>query len=763
MEPGTVGEKFSKTPASMPNPWGAVGPREALRQVAELCGQAWNLSIELGKGDSAFGGGRPDNEVTHGVLAVLGQLSEDGVIRVRILLLHAPTHVRVAAGAFFRHLAVLGDKIRLAPPLNGGAEAAELWVELNIQAVPLSVARESALLEELTNLQELTKLLQAELPLVPKSRERLRKLYKDLSEVLEPVYTWDAGVAGESLQEWAREVIDYLMASTCVALTAPDAITLDLALAECARVADEWGQSLGRLLLPGLNGQKLLELAHKAPGLVVVPAVRLTLGSNVYELANETTNILTCLAQQQRPVLFTGTRPELQAIFHGGQGGISDPLLPVVCPVPEYPLDLLTGFAVDRAGEQAGGLTPAARQGLVEEVLESLQGLAPAAGRRLLPLAASRAVRVWNIGRQGYPEAGLNFITQARSRTETFGGLSPRPRVRRLESVQARLTRELADPGLLAYFQEHLLAQDKALEELTARLRTEALTRPWHQPLRYCAQGTPGTGKSESAQLLAQRLGVPYTNIDCAGFPSYYTASAQLLGSGRGIVGSYQAGRLETVAKHHAGVVLEISDLDHAPAEVRQHLADLFLQMLETGEAQAASGAMFSCANLILVFTLNLTGGMDEQVYKGIGFTGEPDIREVQQRVSTELKQMLSSAFLSRIGRPILFRPLTGEALETIVEQAVTAALREAMARLGCVPLDLVLEPGLGRKLMYSLNTTITAIGARALQEHGRAAAAQAVQELSLAGISRLTGSVMQVSIDATGKMRIIHEKNSES
>jgi ATP-dependent Clp protease ATP-binding subunit ClpA len=275
-----------------------------------------------------------------------------------------------------------------------------------------------------------------------------------------------------------------------------------------------------------------------------------------------------------------------------------------------------------------------------------------------------------------------------------------------------------------------LLAQDDALAQLTAHLRMESLTRPPHQPLRYCAQGTPATGKSESAVLLAQRLGIPYVNIDAASLPDYYTAAAQLLGSGRGIVGSHQSGRLEQAAKHHAGAVIEVSDLDHATPQVRAALADLFLQVLETGAAQSAAGAMFSCANLIFAFTMNLPEGMDEGVRKGgPGFHQTVAPETVRARVVTEIKKYLSSAFLSRVGTPILFAPLDGEALAVIVERAIGAALRTAAERLQLGLSDIVIAPGTGAQVVVTLQANLTAFGARALLEHGRTQAATALLE----------------------------------
>jgi ATP-dependent Clp protease ATP-binding subunit ClpA len=236
--------------------------------------------------------------------------------------------------------------------------------------------------------------------------------------------------------------------------------------------------------------------------------------------------------------------------------------------------------------------------------------------------------------------------------------------------------------------------------------------------------------------------------------PDYYTASSQLLGSGRGIVMSYQSGRLEQVARHHAGALLEVSDLDHAPANVRSVLADLFLQVLETGEAQSATGAMFSCANVIFAFTMNLPGGMDESVRKGIGFGGPPTKREVSSRVVSEIKSMLSSAFVSRIGTPILFEPLDGYSLALILERAVKRAIFSAAERLHVAIMGVELAAGLGARLIASLESGLASWGARALLEHGRSLAAKAFVELHQRN-SAIEGKILHASANDAGILSI--------
>jgi len=330
---------------------------------------------------------------------------------------------------------------------------------------------------------------------------------------------------------------------------------------------------------------------------------------------------------------------------------------------------------------------------------------------------------------------------------ETLGGLSGYERAERPKHVQSRFMDVMVDADLLSMLKSELMAQDNALDQLVRRLRMECLTRPLDQPIRYCAQGTPATGKSRSAALLAEYLKVPFINIDAASMPSFYTASAQLLGSGRGIVGSHRSGRLEQAARHHSGAVVEVSDLDHALPEVRGSLADLFLQVLETGRAQSATGAMFSCTSLIFAFTMNLPDGMDEAVRKTFGFGEAPAEAEVRKKVAGEIKNLFSSAFLSRVGTPIVFEPLDGSAIEMIIERTVESAIRSVLERLSIEPGGIVIGTTLGRKIASGIESNRGSFGARLLIEHSRALVAESLPRLR-ACFAEDTGKTLFVDCD---------------
>jgi ATP-dependent Clp protease ATP-binding subunit ClpA len=324
------------------------------------------------------------------------------------------------------------------------------------------------------------------------------------------------------------------------------------------------------------------------------------------------------------------------------------------------------------------------------------------------------------------------------------------------------LTEKLTSSDLEFYLKTHLVGQDEAIEQFAAKLTEESLTRPLHQPLRLCLQGTPATGKSESTILLAQFLGVPYINIDAASIPDFYVASAQLLGSGRGIVGSHKAGRLEEAAKHHTAVVIEISDMDHANNNVRAALADLFLQVLSSGQAQAASGNMFSCANLILIFTINLPKGKDESLRKpGIGFNNFPTQKDIRSGVAKEVKSLFSSAFLSRIGNPVLYTTLQGDSLKLIAERSMKNALQSAAERLNKSVKEILVENCATESIVNALEN-LDSFGARLINDVARNHISQAFVRFIKKHPRKIHAKLI-VTTNETGRIEILQEKKEES
>ncbi|MBN1567787.1 MAG: ATP-dependent Clp protease ATP-binding subunit [Acidobacteria bacterium] len=734
------------------DPWAGAGPSVSLNQVAALISKCCGFEVKLSADGNSFSS-IPKQRA--GIQSVSAEIVDNAVIHIHFEIIRTRGKARIPAGVLFNRLARLDEKCAIIKPPRKPADGETgLWVALKVQATPMSVTRESAFLAELEKLDELAIVIQQEIPAL-EIPQRLADLFAKLEEfTLEPVYPLDLiETRDEEILNWAQTTLDCLNGDVSVAIESAFPAAETYALAALAQAAAKLGRVLGIIGEPAINPKSVIELSRKVPGTIVIPAVRLSLGTNAYELNNEVQAMLSQLSLSGHPVFFAGTQEQLQSIFSGGQGGRNDPFHPVLRHVPASGIECLVEFAVRKAGKSHGGISKSVAKLLTEDILKALESHDSSEQRRILPIIAARTVRVWAEGQQD-PLPMSDYVSAVSSMSETLAGLTSKSRSKRSAVVQNHFLKAFTDPELPSCLRERLLAQDFALDALVARLRMECLTRPLHQPLRYCAQGTPGTGKSESAVLLANRLDIPYINIDAASMPDYYTAAAQLLGSGRGIVGSYQQGRLEQAAKHFRGALIEISDLDHAPLSVRSVLADLFLQILETGEGQSAAGSMFSCANLIFAFTMNLPDGMDETCRKSIGFNQQLSRRDISARVAAEIKRMLSGAFLSRVGTPVIFDPLDGAALASILEQAIRKAIVSAAERTSLMIGDVSMEEGVGAAIVASLELNITSFGARALLEHGRMMAAEAFLELK-GKHSSLRGKNLRVSPVSDGKLAI--------
>ena len=587
-----------------------------------------------------------------------------------------------------------------------------LWARISLRNEPLSMLRDAEFGNTLSSLDKAAAELQDALP---RHRDDFAAELVDLPN-LKPVYPLAATVITKETREWAKVVIHTALSGCSVVLVDEYPARIDFALAAIASSAAEYQLSLARPKLLRLDPSSLLELAQTAPGLLTVAVTTIAMTTNPYSISTEIANLLSEI--RDRGVLFSGRPEEVNTLLGSVQGHSLNPLNPVVMRVCDIDGPRLTDFVVDDAVRGFGGLSGKSFDKVVERCRSQLFELQPDDLTRLAPHVARHAVAT-------VASSDFNIGEHLASVRDTAVDVVAKEAVVANQST----TMSLCEPSLKALFKDRLFAQDDALDELGDHLATEALTRPSHQPIRYCAQGTPGTGKSESAGLVAEFLGIPFVNIDAASLSDVHTASAQLLGAGRGIVDSNRPGVLEEAARHRHGAVVEVSDLDHAPAHVRSHVGDLFLRALETGSLQSGTGAVIPCGKLILAFTVNLPDGADERIYRPLGFHDvcHTDQGTLKADVAGQLSVLLSSALMSRLGSPILFSPLSGEAIELIVRRSVEKAMTSALNRLGYAVDGCAVEKGCVAFLRDALPRMASKPSARGIQEHVRHHCAAAV------------------------------------
>jgi len=737
------------------NPWGEAGPLETLEQVADLTGKFMSAPVDRSPDGSSFHILQEKGKIKPGIQEVYGRITAGNKLQVLVQLVKFRAGIRVSDN-FVEALLETFKEFQLAdPPRSCDPGQREIWFEFQGEAIPIGPSRENAFLKKMEILNDAARRLQAHIPVVL-SDLGLDKIYKEHSEYLNPVYPIGVDPANgfSMIMEWARQNHDFVAGQCSIAMVSPHPVLTDFGLAVMAQVFLEKGSSLGRYVRTQLTPQSLLDVANKAPGTVVIPADRLTIGSNLYNIGSEVRAIFSSLDDMGKAVFFTGTYEELQPVLSGGQGGRSDPLEPVVRRVPDIPMKILVPFAVQAEGRRHGGMSQAEEQKLVKDILETVAKDSPAMRYRLFPKLVARVLGDRSRGPAGASVSLTSFRDQLKKPTETLSGLGHRPKTERAPHIQEHFFQVLNDPGLLEFFKSRILGQDRALEQMITKLLDMVSTGKHHEPLCYLAEGTTGTGKSESARLLARALGVPLKSIDTASMADHYSANAKLRGSGRGIVGSYESGVLEKAAKDHLGVVVEVRDLDHAPTHIRKNLAADFLQILEEGEAETGTGAIFSCANLIFAFTINLPDGRDEKLRRGLGFGEGPTRTEVKSDVIKEVKSLFSPAFLGRVGEPILFEDLSHETLAVVVEKAIVTAIQTASKRYG-VPIGRVeLEDSLGLAIVASSHLANAMLGARSFIHLGRSLVGKAFRRL-LRSATSPNGKNLTISRKPNGDLAI--------
>lgn len=749
---------------TVPIPADSESPARILQQVYALCSKVFPDLKGNCNGIDAFGLASDTGkiqETSAGILNVQGRLSSSALITVHFEVSRIPKSAVDISHPFdfFKELASLtGPSILLPLRYESSLDYVGVWAEVRIHPKPLGPARQSALLGQIHDLQDLSSRLDTNV-VFRESDPDLEAIYAKFKDHVEIVYplALDPKDIPEDHLTWARDAHNCMSAGMPVALATPYSAVSSYALALLALVGSEFSHTISLAKAPMIPDSQLISLAEKIPGILSLRADQVHFGVQTYERSGLVKGLLSRL----QSVVFFGTYARLQVLFQGGQGDTHDPLSPVVLHAPQPRLDVLMRHTSDVAVRHAGGMPVREQTALCAALLTSLQEYGTADSIRLLPKLVEWGIHRWKAGSRPSTALIPEVVDYIARLEETLGGLCVRRKQVRSASFQERLQTVVDGDQLLPYFKQHLYCQDEALEEVVGRLESECFTRDPCQPIRLCLQGTPGSGKSQTAVLLARKLGIPYVNFDAASLSDHHTAISQLLGSGRGIVHSDKCGRLEEAAKHFQGAVIECSDLDHAAPSVRPIVADVFLQALETGEAQSSMGNLFSCVNLIFVFTMNLPNGADEAVRKKIGFHNELSRREVRENVVKHIKEMLSSAFLSRVGTPILFEPLDGEALKIIVEREILSSVALAAKRLNVSFGPISLEANVGKVLVSLVESDVTAFGARSLIEFTRCAVAEGIlrnKDLRDAG-----GSPIKVTVQSDGKLRLIPQAVPET
>jgi ATP-dependent Clp protease ATP-binding subunit ClpC len=296
------------------------------------------------------------------------------------------------------------------------------------------------------------------------------------------------------------------------------------------------------------------------------------------------------------------------------------------------------------------------------------------------------------------PDKAIDLLDQACSRAMllTFspqpgGGGRIEPRTVDVEEVAtvvsercrvpvARLTEE--ETERLLRMEEALgrrvLGQEHAVSALAEAIRSsKAGLRDPRRPIGvFLFLGPTGTGKTELARALAEFLfGADdrLIRFDMSEYSEKH-AVAKLIGAPPGYIGYDQGGQLTDQVRNQPYSVVLFDELEKAHPEV----FDLFLQIFDDGRLTDSRGRSASFTDTVIILTSNLGGAVERKPARRIGLRVEEEpesedsrLSDYEARVRATVAEFLRPELRNRIQREIVFRPLSREVVERILDHLV--------------------------------------------------------------------------------------------
>lgn len=227
--------------------------------------------------------------------------------------------------------------------------------------------------------------------------------------------------------------------------------------------------------------------------------------------------------------------------------------------------------------------------------------------------------------------------------------------------------------AMSATLKTHVIGQDAAVEAVSdAVLRARAGIRNRRKPIgAFLFLGPTGVGKTELARVLAEQLfdsRDAMTRIDMSEYMEKHSVS-RLVGAPPGYVGYEEGGQLTEAVRRKPYSVVLLDEIEKAHPDVFK----LFLQVFDDGRLTDNKGTTVSFANTIIIMTSNLGSDLISRAEQS------EDGGKVEELVDSLLKSKFPPEFLNRLDETLIFKPLSKESLEKILDLQL-AELRKRLA-----------------------------------------------------------------------------------
>ena len=240
----------------------------------------------------------------------------------------------------------------------------------------------------------------------------------------------------------------------------------------------------------------------------------------------------------------------------------------------------------------------------------------------------------------------------------------------RLEKEEAQRLLELENE-----LHKRVVSQDEAIKTISKTIRRarSGLKDP-HRPMgTFLFLGPSGVGKTLLSKALAEFMfgdEDALVQIDMSEYMEKHNVS-RLIGAPPGYVGYEEGGQLtERIRRRPYSVVL-LDEVEKAHPDV----FNMLLQIMEEGRLTDSFGRHVDFRNVVMIMTSNIGADLIKGGVQPFGLAGrgkgtreEQTYEKMKETLMKEIERYFRPEFIGRLDDVIVFKPLSRENLESIVE-----------------------------------------------------------------------------------------------
>ena len=246
----------------------------------------------------------------------------------------------------------------------------------------------------------------------------------------------------------------------------------------------------------------------------------------------------------------------------------------------------------------------------------------------------------------------------------------------RLEKEEAQKLLELE-----AELHKTVISQDEAITTVAKAVRRSrsGLKDPNRPMGSFIFVGPSGVGKTLLARALAEFMfgdADAMIQIDMSEYMEKHNVS-RLIGAPPGYVGYEEGGQLTERIRRRPYAVLLLDEVEKAHADIY----NMLLQIMEEGRLTDAFGRHVDFRNVILIMTSNIGAELIRN-QGGFGFgkrTEQANYEKMKEMLDKEIERHFRPEFLNRLDGVIVFRPLTRQDLQTIVDYELNKVFKRLL------------------------------------------------------------------------------------